>query len=79
MLSEEHTEIRRRHGAWFVVSGQIDQRKTGSCRNQKAVLGAEILYREQKLIIFRLGDLGDLSTGKCLIKFFYKAGNYNSV
>ena len=79
MLAEEHTEVRGRHGAGLVVACEVDQRKACSGRNQKAVLVAKVLYGEQKLVVFRLGDLGDLSAGEGLIKFFYKTGNDNSV
>ena len=61
IFSEQHTEIRCRHGTWFIFFRQIDQRKGGACGNAEPFLSFRSLDCEQKLVGFRLGDFIDSS------------------
>ena len=59
MFSQKHTEIRRSHRTWFVISGQIDQRQGCTCGDDQSYLSFCRFDREKQFIIFRLCDLGD--------------------
>lgn len=61
MFSQKHTEIRRSHRTWFVISGQIDQRQGCTCGDDQSYLPFCRFDREKQFIIFRLCDLGDPS------------------
>ena len=59
MFSQKHTEIRRSHWTWFVISGEIDQRQGCTCGDDQSYLSFRRFDREKQFIIFRLCDLGD--------------------
>ena len=61
MFSQKHTEIRRSHRTWFVISGQIDQRQGCTCGDDQSHLPFRRFDREKQFVIFRLCDLGDPS------------------
>ena len=58
MLSKQHTEIRRGHGAWFIVARQIDERQGSACRETETLLTVFAFNRAEQLVRFRLGDFG---------------------
>lgn len=58
MLSKQHTEIWRGHGAWFIVARQIDERQGSACRETETLLPVFVFNRAEQLVRFRLGDFG---------------------
>ena len=64
MLAQQHAEIRRCHGAGFVLVRQVDKGKTCAGRYLKAVIFLVIFNGYEKLVLFRLGDFRNASASK---------------
>ena len=61
VFPKQHAEVRRRHGAGFVCSCQIDKRQACACREEKPEISFSGFYRQQKFVGFWLCDLRDPS------------------
>ena len=70
MLSKQHTEIRRGHGAWFIVARQIDERQGSACRETETLLTVFAFNRAEQLVRFRLGDFGQRPSMRLSCKSF---------
>ena len=67
VFAEQHAEIRRSQRTGFAVLRQVDKRQACGSREQQPEIPFLGFDRQEKLVCFRLRNLGNAAAGKIFI------------